>query len=129
MADVSLTFPDGSRRVFPAGTTGRDVARSISEGLARNALAIRVGGDVRDLDRVIDAEEGADVAILTWNDDGGKVREKTRSMAHILVIEDEHELARLIATALQALTRGAHGFLLKPFSDEQLIASLEELMA
>lgn len=33
------------------------------------------------------------------------------------------------ATALQALTRGAHGFLLKPFSDEQLVASLEELMA
>lgn len=33
------------------------------------------------------------------------------------------------ATALQALTHGAHGFLLKPFSDERLLASLEELMA
>lgn len=33
------------------------------------------------------------------------------------------------ATALQALTRGAHGFLLKPFSDEQLIESLQELMS
>lgn len=33
------------------------------------------------------------------------------------------------ATALKALTRGAHGFLLKPFSDEQLIDSLQELMA
>lgn len=33
------------------------------------------------------------------------------------------------ATALQALTEGAHGFLLKPFSDEQLVASLQELMA
>lgn len=32
------------------------------------------------------------------------------------------------ATALKALTNGAHGFLLKPFSDEQLIQSLEELM-
>ncbi len=32
------------------------------------------------------------------------------------------------ATALKALTRGAHGFLLKPFSDEQLVASLRELM-
>jgi two-component system chemotaxis response regulator CheY len=32
------------------------------------------------------------------------------------------------ATALQAMTRGAHGFLLKPFSDEQLVASLAELM-
>lgn len=33
------------------------------------------------------------------------------------------------ATALKALTRGAHGFLLKPFSDDQLIDSLHELMA
>ncbi len=32
------------------------------------------------------------------------------------------------ATALKALTRGAHGFLLKPFSDEQLVESLQELM-
>lgn len=33
------------------------------------------------------------------------------------------------ATALKAMTRGAHGFLLKPFSDEVLLASLQELMA
>ena len=33
------------------------------------------------------------------------------------------------ATALKALTRGAHGFLLKPFSDEQLVGSLQELMS
>jgi two-component system chemotaxis response regulator CheY len=32
-------------------------------------------------------------------------------------------------TALQAMTRGAHGFLLKPFSDDQLVGSLQELMA
>lgn len=33
------------------------------------------------------------------------------------------------ATALKALTRGAHGFLLKPFSDDQLVESLQELMS
>ena len=33
------------------------------------------------------------------------------------------------ATALKAMTRGAHGFLLKPFSDTQLVESLQELMA
>lgn len=32
------------------------------------------------------------------------------------------------ATALKAMVRGAHGFLLKPFSDDQLVASLRELM-
>lgn len=33
------------------------------------------------------------------------------------------------ATALKAMTKGAHGFLLKPFSDTQLVESLQELMA
>ena len=33
------------------------------------------------------------------------------------------------ATALKALAKGAHGFLLKPFSDEQMVESLQELMA
>lgn len=33
------------------------------------------------------------------------------------------------ATALRALARGAHGFLLKPFSDDQMVESLQELMA
>lgn len=33
------------------------------------------------------------------------------------------------ATALKAMTKGAHGFLLKPFSDKQLVESLQELMA
>ncbi len=33
------------------------------------------------------------------------------------------------ATALKAMTKGAHGFLLKPFSDRQLVESLQELMA
>ncbi len=93
MADVSLTFPDGSRRDFPAGSTGRDVARSISEGLARNALAIRIGGQVRDLDRVIDADAGASVAILTWNDDDGKAT-------------FWHSTAHLMAEALESLYPG-----------------------
>ena len=33
------------------------------------------------------------------------------------------------STALRAMARGAHGFLLKPFSDEQMVESLQELMA
>ena len=37
---VSLTFPDGSSREFAAGTTGRDVAESISKSLAKKAIAM-----------------------------------------------------------------------------------------
>ena len=56
MSDVRLTLPDGSVRVVPRGTTGRDVARAISEGLARNALAVRHAGTVKELDRPLDAD-------------------------------------------------------------------------
>ena len=45
--------------------------------------------------------------------------------ARVLVVSSVSDRA----TALKALTRGAHGFLLKPFSDDQLIESLQELMA
>ena len=82
---------DGSQRAYPAGTTGADVARSISEGLARNALSIRVDGEVRDLARPIDAD--AEVAILTWNDADGKAT-------------FWHSSAHLMAEALEALYPG-----------------------
>jgi two-component system chemotaxis response regulator CheY len=60
--------------------------------------------------------------------DGPACLEALRSVlpdARILVVSALGDRA----TALKAMTRGAHGFLLKPFSDEQLVASLEELMA
>jgi len=60
--------------------------------------------------------------------DGPACLEALRSVlpdARILVVSALSDRA----TALKAMTRGAHGFLLKPFSDEQLVASLEELMA
>ena len=48
---MQITLPDGSARDLPDGATGRDLAQSISAGLARAALAVEVDGDVRDLDR------------------------------------------------------------------------------
>ena len=58
-----------------------DVAKGISEGLARNALAISVNGEVRDLARSID--EDASIAIHTWNDDEGK-KVFWHSSAHVM---------------------------------------------
>ncbi|MGJ8570979.1 MAG: threonine--tRNA ligase [Hoeflea sp.] len=46
---VSLTFPDGSKREYPAGTTGREVAASISKSLAKKAVAIALDGELTDL--------------------------------------------------------------------------------
>jgi threonyl-tRNA synthetase len=63
---VQVTLPDGSTRDLPAGATARDLAQSIGPGLAKAALAARVNGQVRDLDRPL--EEGAQVALLTDRD-------------------------------------------------------------
>jgi threonyl-tRNA synthetase len=66
MSMVRLTLPDGSVREVERGTTSRAVAQSIGAGLARAAVAARVDGQIRDLDRPIDHD--ARFAILTDRD-------------------------------------------------------------
>jgi threonyl-tRNA synthetase len=78
---VKISLPDGSVREFPEGVKGLDIAKSISEGLARNALAIEVNGEIRDLSRSIDTD--AAIKILTWNDGGGKYA-FWHSSAHVM---------------------------------------------
>jgi len=68
--EIEITLPDGSKRNYPKGSSAMDVAMDISEGLARNVLAAKVNGEVRDASRPI--EEDSDVSLLTWNDDEGK---------------------------------------------------------
>lgn len=68
---MKLTFPDGTVKQFSEGTTGIEIARSISEGLAREALGVLVNGQVYDLTRPITHD--AEVRILTWNDPEGKM--------------------------------------------------------
>jgi len=88
---LNITLPDGSIRQVEAGSTGHALAASISEGLARNALAVRVNGEVRDLHRPL--TDDATVEILTWNDDAGKSTYW-------------HSSAHLMAEALEALYPG-----------------------
>jgi threonyl-tRNA synthetase len=88
---LNITLPDGSVRPVEPGTTGYDLAASISEGLARNALAVKVNGEIRDLHRPF--TEDAALEILTWNDAGGK-------QAYW------HSSAHLMAEALEALYPG-----------------------
>ncbi|MFH1374427.1 MAG: threonine--tRNA ligase [bacterium] len=70
MSEVKVTFPDGSVKGYPPGTDGREVARSVSGRLAREAVAVKVAGVVRDLDA--DIVDDAAVRILTFNDREGK---------------------------------------------------------
>lgn len=64
---INITLPDGSIRKAEDSATAMDVARDISEGLARNVLAAEVDGEVRDAQRPL----GGDVSLklLTWGDE------------------------------------------------------------
>jgi threonyl-tRNA synthetase len=78
---INITLPDGSVREYETGATALDVAKSISEGLARNVLAAKLNGEVIDAFRPIESD--ANLQLLTWNDDQGK-ETMWHSSAHIL---------------------------------------------
>ncbi|CAN5803418.1 threonine--tRNA ligase [soil metagenome] len=63
-------FPDGSVRQYEAGISGLAIAKSISEGLARNVLAAKINGEVKDLSAPI--TEDASINFLKWDDQEGK---------------------------------------------------------
>jgi threonyl-tRNA synthetase len=67
---INITFPDGAERQYENGTTALEIAKSISEGLARKVLAATVNGMVWDSTRPIN--EDATLKLLTWNDQEGK---------------------------------------------------------
>ena len=90
-APVSLTFPDGSVREYPAGSTGRDVAEAISKSLAKKAIAIALDGELRDLS---DTVSNGRIEIVTREDD--------RALELI-----RHDAAHVMAEAVQELWPGA----------------------
>ncbi len=63
MSTVSISLPDGSTREFPKPVTPLEIAQSIGPGLARDALAARVDGELRDLASPI--EKDSPVQIIT----------------------------------------------------------------
>lgn len=89
---IKITLPDGSVREYQAGVTGLEIAKSISEGLARNVLSAKVNGEVWDATRPIETD--ATVQLLTWNDTEGKSTLW-------------HSSAHLLAEAVEALYPGA----------------------
>ncbi len=89
---LRLTLPDGSVRELPPGSTGRALAESIGSGLARAALAVKVDGQLRDLDRPLESD--AAVAIVT---------ERDPEALDLL----RHSSAHMLATAVRELFPGA----------------------
>ncbi|MBU3678890.1 MAG: threonine--tRNA ligase [Candidatus Kapabacteria bacterium] len=88
---INITLPNGDVRQYPVGTTGMDIAKSISDGLARVAVGIIVNEKPYDLSRPI--EQDAKIRIVTFDNDEGK---------EIFW----HSTAHLMAEALEALYPG-----------------------
>src|SRR6476659_3964295 len=77
-----IALPDGSAREMPAGSTPADVAAAIGPGLAKAALAARVGGEVRDLNRPFDQD--AELALITTRDEADALELVRHDYAHVL---------------------------------------------
>ena len=78
---INITLPDNTVRQYEKGTTALEIARSISEGLARNVLSAEVNGEVIDATRPI--EKDSTVKLLTWRDEKGKAT-MWHSSAHLM---------------------------------------------
>jgi threonyl-tRNA synthetase len=89
---IKITFPDGAIREYNSGVTALEIARSISEGLAKKVLAANVNGQVWDATRPITAD--ATLKLLTWGDTDGKST-------------FWHSSAHLLAEAVESLYPGA----------------------
>ncbi|MGH6873734.1 MAG: TGS domain-containing protein, partial [Aestuariivirgaceae bacterium] len=88
---ITLTFPDGARRQYEAGTTGREVAASIAKSLEKKAVAMALDGRVHDLNDPI----GKDAAIRLITREDPEALELIR-----------HDCAHVLAEAVQELYPG-----------------------
>lgn len=70
MSEVQITFPDGSVKEFSSGTTGYDIAKSISPKLAKAAIAVKVDGEMRDMNSEVSANSS--IEIITFEQAEGK---------------------------------------------------------
>jgi threonyl-tRNA synthetase len=124
---INITFPDGSVRQYEQGVTALEIAKSISEGLARKVIAANVNGETWDATRPI--RKDAILKLLTWNDAEGKAT-------------FWHSSAHLMAEAVESMFPGVkfwvgppveHGFYYdmdlgdRKMSEEDLVA-LEKKM-
>ena len=89
---LKISLPDGSVREVERGTTPADIAAAIGPGLAKAALAARVDGELRDLNRPFEGD--AELALVTSRDE-----EDALELAR-------HDFAHVLAEAVQALWPG-----------------------
>ncbi|WHX27709.1 threonine--tRNA ligase [Virgibacillus halodenitrificans] len=87
-AEISIIFPDGAEKQFPQGTTGEEIAGSISSGLKKQAVAIKLNGELIDLKREL--QTGGKIEIITYKNQEG-IEVMRHSTAHLMA----HAIKRL----------------------------------
>ncbi|MFZ5718866.1 MAG: threonine--tRNA ligase [Pseudomonadota bacterium] len=88
---IDLIFPDGAKRSFDAGVTGREIAAGISKSLEKKAVLIKLDGELLDLERPL--EKGGKFEIVT--------RESPDALETI-----RHDVSHILAEAVQELFPG-----------------------
>ena len=99
---IKVSFPDGNIKEFEKGTKVIDIAKSISEGLARKVISASYNSEVIELSTGLN--DDGDIKLYTWDDDEGK-KAFWHSSAHILAqtIKDIYPSSKLtIGTAIES---------------------------
>ena len=125
-----ITLPDGSVREVAPGTTPADVAAAIGPGLAKAALAARIDGQVRDLNRPFEGDTA--LALVTARDEADALELVRHDLAHVMAEAVQHLFPGTQITFGPATDDGFYyDFAPKdrPFTEEDLPAIEAEMRA
>jgi threonyl-tRNA synthetase len=122
----NITLPDGSVRQFDAATTGAEIAASIGKGLARDAVAVKVDGEMYDLSRDIDSDVQLEIVTRDTEDGLELLR---HDAAHVLAEAVKELWPDTQVTIGPAIENGFYYDFARaePFTDEDL-AVIEKRM-
>jgi len=123
---ISITLPDGSQRSYEGSVTGARVAADIGAGLAKAALAVRLNGELRDLERPIESD--AALEIVT-RDDRDALELLRHDAAHVLAEAAKELYPDIQVTIGPAIDNGFYYDFARatPFTPDDLVR-LEERM-
>ncbi|MCK8456531.1 threonine--tRNA ligase [Sphingomonas faeni] len=130
-----ITLPDGSVREVAPGTTPADVAAAIGPGLAKAALAARIDGQVRDLNRPFEGD--TQLALVTARDEADALELVRHDLAHVMAEAVQHLFPGTQITFGPATDDGFYYDFAppkidgkdRPFTDEDLPAIEAEMRA
>jgi threonyl-tRNA synthetase len=124
---LKIQLPDGSERQFDKAVTGLDVAASIGKSLARDAVAVRVNGELRDLAREI--EHDAAIEIVTRGSDDG-LELLRHDAAHVMAEAVKEIWPETQVTIGPAIENGFYYDFAReePFTEEDLAVITERML-